>query len=77
MCGPSALPLLERTGAAWRRSVRDVGGKRDPADREEVIQMSAAIVIAVVGACCIACGYGISRAIRRSKERHGEALQTR
>jgi ribosomal protein L37E len=41
--------------------------------------MATVIAIIVVTACCIACGYGISRAIRRSKGRqaHGEALQTR
>jgi hypothetical protein len=44
--------------------------------RWEVISMATAIVLVVVAACCIACGYGISRAIRRSKEPHGE-LQTR
>jgi hypothetical protein len=45
----------------------------------EVIQMATAITIIVVAVCCIVCGYGISRVIRRSKSRqaHGEALQTR
>jgi hypothetical protein len=41
--------------------------------------MATTITIIVVAACCIACGYGISRAIRRSKshrQAHGEALQT-
>ena len=39
--------------------------------------MAPVIVIAIIAACWIACGYGISRVIRRSKERHIEAMQTR
>lgn len=38
--------------------------------------MATVIVLVVVAACCIACGYGISRAVGRSKERHRE-LQAR
>jgi ribosomal protein L37E len=36
--------------------------------------MAPAIVIAIIAACCIACGYGISRALRRSKQQRGESL---
>jgi len=57
----------------------DTGGAGIRPAGREVIHMATAIAIIAVAACCIACGYGISRVIRRSKERRArvEALRTR
>jgi hypothetical protein len=47
-------------------------GRAEPLAPEGGMAMATILVIAAVAACCALCGYGISRAVRRSRERRAQ-----
>jgi len=74
--GTYGLPALGRSAldCPWGRSrvsgIRCRAGRAEPpAPAREEMAMTTIFVIAAVVACCALCAYGISRVVRRSRER--------
>jgi hypothetical protein len=81
ICTPASPAWDLRSLRTWAQSPygvhdarRKVGGQADRRRRSETAEGGVAVVfwVVVAAACCGLCIYGISRAIRRSKERHTE-----
>jgi hypothetical protein len=74
--GTYGLPALGRSAldCSWGRSsvpgIRCRAGRAEPpAPAREEMAMTTIFVTAAVVACCALCAYGISRVVRRSRER--------